>query len=191
MMFYKIILTTALFSACALGQDDAFRWPGGAKAAVALTYDDGVDADLDHAIPDLDARNLRATFYVPGSSASLSKRMEEWRTAARRGHELGNHTLFHPCLTRIPGEERTWVTPDYTAYRMPRVQMRGEKSAPQARGAGTMADWAYEILKRAIMRGELGEGSFISEKEVTERYAISRTPFREACNRLQHEEFLE
>jgi DNA-binding GntR family transcriptional regulator len=69
--------------------------------------------------------------------------------------------------------------------------MRGEKSAPQAGGAGTMADWAYEILKRAIMRGELGEGSFISEKEVTERYAISRTPFREACNRLQHEEFLE
>ena len=87
-----------LLAAAAAGpaqESEPFRWPGGARAAVALTYDDGVDAHLDHAMPDLEAAGLRGTFYVPGNSASLRKRMEEWRAAARRGHELGNHTLFH------------------------------------------------------------------------------------------------
>lgn len=93
-------------------ENEPVRWPGGAKAAVALTYDDGVDVHLDHVVPDLEAAGLRGTFYVPGSSASLRKRMEEWRAIARRGHELGNHTLFHPCLRHEPGRERTWVVPD-------------------------------------------------------------------------------
>jgi len=96
----------------ASGQDAIFPWPGGARAAVALTYDDGLDIHLDHAIPDLESSNLRGTFFVSGDAASLRKRMEEWRAIARRGHELGNHTLFHPCLRHIPGRERTFVTPE-------------------------------------------------------------------------------
>jgi sialate O-acetylesterase len=35
--------------------------------------------------------------------------MEEWRKAAHNGHELGNHSLFHPCSG---GPGRDWVTPD-------------------------------------------------------------------------------
>jgi sialate O-acetylesterase len=30
---------------------------------------------------------------------------------AKKGHELGNHTLFHPCAGNTPG--RGWVKPDY------------------------------------------------------------------------------
>jgi sialate O-acetylesterase len=90
-----------------------FRWPNGARAAVALTYDDGVDAHLDNAMPDLEARKFRGTFYVHGSSRSLARRMEEWRAAARRGHELGNHSISHPCLrVNVKGRERTFVTPE-------------------------------------------------------------------------------
>jgi GntR family transcriptional regulator, rspAB operon transcriptional repressor len=55
----------------------------------------------------------------------------------------------------------------------------------------TLADCAHEILKRAILRAEIREGSFISEREAMEKYGISRTPFREACNRLHHEGLLE
>jgi peptidoglycan/xylan/chitin deacetylase (PgdA/CDA1 family) len=107
-----VIALATLLASSASGQDGSFRWPGAAKAAVALAYDDGVDADLDSAMPDLEASNLRGTFYVSGSSASLNRRMEEWRAAARRGHELGNHTMFHACLARVPEGERTWVTPE-------------------------------------------------------------------------------
>lgn len=33
--------------------------------------------------------------------------MAEWRAAARAGHELGNHTLFHQCSGSIA--DRAWV----------------------------------------------------------------------------------
>jgi peptidoglycan/xylan/chitin deacetylase (PgdA/CDA1 family) len=91
-----------------------FPWPTGAKAAVVLTYDDGMDTHLDHAVPDLEAAGLKGTFFVPGHSESLAKRLPEWRALAARGHELGNHAIFHPCLRKAAvGPEREWVKPEY------------------------------------------------------------------------------
>jgi len=123
---YTALFATALVAAAAgpLCAQQEFRWPNSARAAVALTYDDGIDAHLDNAMPDLEARNLRGTFYVPGNSRSLAKRMKEWRAADGRGHELGNHSIFHPCLrVNAKGRERAFVTPErnldnYTLRRM-------------------------------------------------------------------------
>lgn len=39
---------------------------------------------------------LRATFYVPTRS-SLLNHTHHWAALAADGHELGNHTCFHPC----------------------------------------------------------------------------------------------
>jgi DNA-binding GntR family transcriptional regulator len=58
-------------------------------------------------------------------------------------------------------------------------------------GAGTLAEQAYRLLKRSILRGEYAEGSFLSEAEIAKRFRIGRTPFREACNRLHNEQLLE
>jgi DNA-binding GntR family transcriptional regulator len=55
----------------------------------------------------------------------------------------------------------------------------------------TKTDRAYHALKRAIVKGELAAGSFLSESDVIRRYGVGRTPFREACNRLIHEGLLE
>jgi DNA-binding GntR family transcriptional regulator len=41
------------------------------------------------------------------------------------------------------------------------------------------------------MIGEIREGTFLSEKDLMRRYGVGRTPFREACNRLHHEQLLE
>ena len=79
--------------------------------AVVLTYDDAIDVDLDNVLPALDSLGLKATFYLIGSSPTLQKRAAEWMTAARHGHELGNHSLFHPCDGSKPG--RSFVTPDH------------------------------------------------------------------------------
>lgn len=57
--------------------------------------------------------------------------------------------------------------------------------------ASTLSDQAYETIKRGILQGEFEEGTFLSAPEVMLRYGISRTPFREACNRLHHERILE
>lgn len=104
-----------------------YPWPDGARAAVALTYDDGIDTHLDHAAPDLDAAGLHGTFYVSGSSRSLAIRMPEWRALATRGHELGNHALFHPCLQDPPGGgDRSWVSDDYALERYSIDRIRDE-----------------------------------------------------------------
>jgi sialate O-acetylesterase len=80
------------------------------KAAVVLTYDDALNVHLDNVVPALDAAGMKGTFYVPGNALALVERMDEWREIARSGHELGNHTLFHPCDGSLPGRE--WVSAD-------------------------------------------------------------------------------
>jgi peptidoglycan/xylan/chitin deacetylase (PgdA/CDA1 family) len=80
------------------------------QCAVVLTYDDAIDVDLDNVIPALDSLGLKGTFYLIGASPVLAKRLPEWRAAALHGHELGNHSLFHPCDGSLPG--RPWVLPD-------------------------------------------------------------------------------
>jgi DNA-binding GntR family transcriptional regulator len=68
---------------------------------------------------------------------------------------------------------------------------RGAASAAKPNGSPTITETAYWALKRAIVQGRFPEGAFLSEADVMQAYGIGRTPFREACNRLHHEELLE
>ena len=60
---------------------DSRIFPGGRRAAVSLTYDDGIAEQLDHAIPDLEESGLRGTFYIPTLQhpGSWHDRLPEWR----------------------------------------------------------------------------------------------------------------
>lgn len=89
---------------------DAKMW-NGKKCAVCLTYDDALNVHLDNVVPLLDSLGFTATFYISGSYPGFRERLEDWRVAAAKGNELGNHTLFHPCEGSKPGRE--WVQPDY------------------------------------------------------------------------------
>lgn len=72
-----------------------FDWPPGKTAAIVLTYDDSLASHLDIAAPQLEAAGFRGTFFLNGTfNISLTPR---WRALAAKGHELGNHTVFHPC----------------------------------------------------------------------------------------------
>lgn len=73
----------------------SFDWPGGRKAAIVLTYDDALVSHLDVAAPQLEAAGLRGTFFLNGTFAA--KDIPRWRKLAQAGHELGNHSMFHPC----------------------------------------------------------------------------------------------
>ncbi|GLR19612.1 hypothetical protein GCM10007940_42280 [Portibacter lacus] len=99
-----------------------FKWPESKKAAVCLTFDDGQDSHLDNAIPLLDSFNVKATFYCPGNKEPLYNRISEWRMIVENGHELGNHSLFHPC----DGTRFDWVKPEYDLNRYTLEQMRME-----------------------------------------------------------------
>jgi sialate O-acetylesterase len=104
-----IIVCLLKINTLSLAQDKA-AW-NNKKAAVVLTYDDALNVHLDNAIPILDSLGLKATFYLSGYSGVVNNRLTEWRTIAKNGHELGNHTLYHPCIGKRPGRE--FVTADY------------------------------------------------------------------------------
>lgn len=52
-------------------------------------------------------------------------------------------------------------------------------------------DQIYETLRRAIVRLEMQPGSAISEKELCGRFEVSRTPVREALQRLAEEDLVD
>jgi len=72
-----------------------FEWPNGARAAVSLTYDDGYDSQLENAVPLLDELGLKATFFL--TVENIDARLSDWISVAKNGHEIGNHTMTHPC----------------------------------------------------------------------------------------------
>ena len=55
------------------------------------------------------AVGLHATFY-PTLRSNLLDEPDAWRALAVAGHELGNHTIFHPCRIK-PG--CTWLAEEY------------------------------------------------------------------------------
>jgi peptidoglycan/xylan/chitin deacetylase (PgdA/CDA1 family) len=111
-------------SASAAAGAEAFRWPNGARAAVSLAYDDALDSQLDQAIPALDKYQLKGSFYLQLSNPAVDQRMTAWRAAARNGHELGNHSLFHQCSLKAPGHE--WVQPQRDLDTTSVAQMRDQ-----------------------------------------------------------------
>lgn len=91
------------------------------KCAVVLTYDDALNIHLDKVIPILDSFNFKGTFYLIASSPVVSKRINEWRTAAKNGHELGNHTLNHPCDGNLSGRGFVTSENDLSKYTVARA----------------------------------------------------------------------
>ena len=100
-------IATALLSVLSLNLSAAEHWPQGNKVAISLSYDDALNSQLDNAVPALNQRGLKASFYVVPLSEAFKNRIQEWKTLAQQGHELGNHTLFHACRKSQPG--RDWV----------------------------------------------------------------------------------
>jgi len=77
-----------------------FQWPHRARAAISLTFDDARPSQVDIGLPIFEKYRVRATFYV--SPDSVEQRLEGWKKALAGGHEIGNHTLTHPCTGNYP-----------------------------------------------------------------------------------------
>lgn len=105
------LISILFFANLSAQNTKAFEWPNGAKAAIALTYDDGLPSHIDTVAPMLKKYNFKATFYPTVSSPSLYENMDKWKNLATEGHELGNHTVYHPCQKSKKGME--WVKDYY------------------------------------------------------------------------------
>lgn len=90
---------------------------------ISLSFDDALNQHLDHAVPLLNEAGLAGTFYVPLSAPGFIGRSAEWQRASLDGHELGNHTVFHPADAR-----KDWVRPGNAIdwYSLDRMKMELE-----------------------------------------------------------------
>jgi peptidoglycan/xylan/chitin deacetylase (PgdA/CDA1 family) len=92
-----------------------FSWPNGKKMALSLTFDDARLSQIDTGIPLLDKYGVKATFYI--SPGTMLERSDKWKSAVLNGHDIGNHSLNHPCSGNFTWS-RNMALEEYTLQKM-------------------------------------------------------------------------
>jgi len=101
-----------------------FAWPDPYQGAISLSYDDGLPVHYTVVGPLLNEHNLRATFY-PMIQSDLRLHPERWRQLTEAGHELGNHSVFHPCHQGDP-DPYPWLDERYNLDKYTSAHLRDE-----------------------------------------------------------------
>lgn len=127
-----------------------FTWPEGKRAALSITFDDARYSQLDLGLPILDAHGIRATFYANPHGAR--SRVDDWRKALAAGHEIGNHTLTHPCSGNS-GTFRRNALEEYTLDRLEQ-DIAGANAALEELFGRTPSTFAYPCGHKFVGRGE-------------------------------------
>ena len=80
---------------------------GGANKKIAISFDDGPDSQWTPKILDiLKEKNAPAVFFVIGDPAN--RRPDILKREYAEGHEIGNHTYFHPKFDEISRTQIRW-----------------------------------------------------------------------------------
>lgn len=156
-------------------EQHSFRWPDGIRAAVSLSFDDARLSQVDRGLPVLNAHDARATFYV--SLASLESRLSGWQEALAQGHEIGNHTLRHPCTGNF-SFARGNPLEDYTLERMERELIEASDAIEDLL-AVRPSTFAYPCGHTFVGRGE-NTCSYVPL--VARLFRVGRTAFDETHN---------
>ena len=112
-MKLKWFILPLLFLSFSVSAQHKIKWPGHKKAVIVLTYDDALLSQLNVAVPQLEAAHLPATFFLTGDINSQT--IPRWRALSKKGFELGNHTIYHPCLSK---DDNPVPSDNYTVYSM-------------------------------------------------------------------------
>ena len=92
----SIIIFSTVICQIALPQSaNNFLWPYGKEAAISLSFDDARYSQVEGGTTFLDSFHVKATFYVVPQA--VEERLAGWKKAVANGHEIGNHSLYHPC----------------------------------------------------------------------------------------------
>jgi len=127
-----------------------FQWPEGKKMAISLTFDDARLTQVDKGIPILDQYGVKATFYV--SPASMKQRLDGWKKAAANGHDIGNHSMVHPCSGNFLWA-RQKALEDYTIKKM-RKELDSANMIIKSLLGVKPASFAYPCGQKYVGRGK-------------------------------------
>ena len=144
-----VILFFISNDASAQQKDSSFIWPDGNRVAISLTFDDARMSQVDSGISLLDQYGVKATFYVVPSRVKL--RLEGWRKAVLNKHEIGNHSLVHPCTGNFAWS-RGSALEDYSLKRMKQELISANDSIEDLLGV-IPTSFAYPCGEAFVGRG--------------------------------------
>lgn len=126
-----------------------FSWPAGKKAALSLTFDDARQSNVDVGLALFKKYGARVTYYVnPGP---MTSRLELWKQAVKDGHEIGNHTLIHPCSENFDWA-RSKGLETYSLASMRRELIEASAAIKEMLGV-TPVSFAYSCGQTYVGRG--------------------------------------
>ena len=143
---------------------------------MSLTFDDARLSQVDRGLPILDRFDVKATFYV--SFGSVEQRLDQWKAAAANGHEIGNHSLTHPCSGNFEFVRPNCMLEDYSLERMERDLLDANEKINNLLGVRPTT-FAYPCGQTFVGRGE-GQQSYVPV--VARHFRIGRGGFDEAPN---------
>ncbi|CAN5281170.1 polysaccharide deacetylase family protein [soil metagenome] len=151
-----------------------FSWPQNARAAVSLSFDDGRQSQVEGGTVLLDSMNVKATFYV--LPRAVKAKLEGWKKAVTSGHEIGNHSLYHPCSGNFAWS-REHALENYTLDGMRNELSLANDSIRQYLGV-TPTVFAYPCGQKFIGRGTNTKSyvPLIAEMFMTGRGFLEETP---------------
>ena len=144
------VLTNALSAQAGAHTLQVLPW-NGHKAAISLTFDDGDPSQWETALPALDDRHLKATFFL---ICNTLPNKDVWVNAAKEGHEIGNHTMTHShpkdftakqIADEVDGAQKllqTEIAPDVVTFAYPFTEITPElKDAVAASHIAARGGW--------------------------------------------------
>ena len=156
-------------------EGDRFPWPNGKRCAVSLTFDDARLSQIDSGIPLLNQYAVKATFYI--SPDNLKKRHKGWQLAVKDGHEIGNHSMSHPCTGNY-AFSRNNALEDYTLEKMA-GELDNATKFIESMVEIVPVSFAYPCGQTFVGRGNETK-SYVSL--VAERFATGRKWLNEEAN---------
>ncbi len=146
-----IFLPTLLLSILVFAQRPIsnFTWPDGKRVALSLSFDDARQSQVDVGLALLDKHSVKATFYVVPSA--VERRLEGWKKIMASGHEIGNHSLNHPCTGNFAWA-RQKALEDYTLEKMRDEMTQANRRIRELLGV-TAESFAYPCGQTFVGRG--------------------------------------
>ena len=173
---FQTIVLTLLWVPCLWAQKAAsFQWPNGNTMAVSLTWDDGRSSQVTVGTPILDDHGVKATFYVV--PAAIMEELKGWQTAVANGHEIGNHSLNHPCSGNFLWA-RDKALEEYTLEQMQQELSQANDSIQKILGIAP-TEFAYPCGQTFVGRGA-NTASYVPV--VHNQFSSGRTWLDEAPN---------
>lgn len=153
----------------------SFPWPDGKRMALSLSFDDARPSQVDAGLALLRKHGVKVTFFLQGNQ--IEKRLDGWRQAVADGHEIGNHSMTHPCTGNYEFS-RYNALEDYSLPMMEKQLDAANRQIQRLLGVKPKT-FAYPCGQKFVGRGR-HTGSYVPL--VAKRFLVGRGYLDEAAN---------